>query len=109
MPPRSLSLISEYADGIGPCKNLLTPRTKDDRLGTPTTVVADAHEAGLFVHPYTFRAENRSLPVEFCSGGGPNAVGDLSGEISAFLDLEVDGFITDHPALTVNAVTDHSS
>lgn len=105
--PQSLAEISGYAAGIGPCKGLLIPRTEDGRSGTPTSVVQDAHEADLVVHPFTFRRENRYLPLELRSSTDPNEPGDLVAEIDAFLDLGVDGFFTDHPRIGVAAVAAH--
>jgi glycerophosphoryl diester phosphodiesterase len=49
------------------------------------------------VHPWTFRKENQYLPTGFRRGADANAPGDLTGEIDAFLDAEVDGFFTDNP------------
>ena len=51
------------ADGIGPDKSQVIPRNADNTLGTPTSLVRDAHAAGLKVIPYTFRAENQFLPA----------------------------------------------
>jgi glycerophosphoryl diester phosphodiesterase len=73
------------------------------RLGTPTTLVRDAHAAGLVVHGWTFRAENQFLPDDFDKGSDPAALGDLEGQIRAFLDLGMDGFFTDHAFLGVQA------
>ncbi|MBC7443985.1 MAG: glycerophosphodiester phosphodiesterase, partial [Polaromonas sp.] len=56
--------VARYASGIGPEKSLVIPRNAQNQLGTPTTLVADAHAAGLVVHPYTFRPENPFLPLD---------------------------------------------
>jgi glycerophosphoryl diester phosphodiesterase len=53
----------------------------------PTTLVADAHKAGLFVHPYTFRNEKRRL--------ASNYKGDPALEYKQFFALGVDGVFTD--------------
>ncbi|HET6939588.1 MAG TPA: esterase-like activity of phytase family protein, partial [Nocardioides sp.] len=50
-----LRKVSRYADGIGPCKDLLIPRDAQGRLLQPTSVIDDAHRSGLVVHPFTFR------------------------------------------------------
>ena len=40
-----------YADGVGPCKDVMIPRDADGTLGcAPTAVIRDAHRAGLIVH-----------------------------------------------------------
>ncbi|MBW3643699.1 MAG: glycerophosphodiester phosphodiesterase, partial [Actinobacteria bacterium] len=93
-----------YADGIGACKNVLIPKNADGTLGEPSPVIGDAHEAGLVVHGWTFRRENRFLPVEYRSGTGPNAPGDMVGEVRAFLAAGMDGFFTDNPDLGAEAV-----
>jgi glycerophosphoryl diester phosphodiesterase len=103
--PAGLKDIAEYASGVGANKNLMIPRV-DDFLGAPTTLVRDAHEAGLVVHGWTFRAENAFLPREFRAGADPNAIGDLPGEIRKFLDLGMDGFFTDQPDIGVKARND---
>ncbi len=102
---RGLRAVSRYADGIGPCKNLVIPRNADDTLGAPTSVVRDAHRYRLVVHPFTFRVENQFLPSEFRSSEDPNAPGDLVGEIQVFLDAGIDGFFTDNPDIGVEAAS----
>jgi glycerophosphoryl diester phosphodiesterase len=59
-------------------------------------LVSDAHAAGLKVHAYTFRAENQYLPADLRSGGDPNQLGDLEGELKVYLNAGLDGFFTDH-------------
>ena len=54
---------------------------------TPTTLVADAHKAGLFVHVYTFRNEARYLVGVW--------KGDPAAELTAYLRAGVDGVFTD--------------
>jgi glycerophosphoryl diester phosphodiesterase len=85
--------VARHADGIAPDKLLVVPRAADGRLGDPTPLVADAHRAGLYVHPYTFRAESGFLPK------GSSAVG----EQLAYLRAGVDGLFTDQPDVGVLA------
>jgi glycerophosphoryl diester phosphodiesterase len=96
-----LRQVASYANGIGPDKAMVIPRTAQNNLGTPTTLVADAHAAGLIVHPYTFRPENPFLPAELRKGNAasPTERGDLAAEITAFLRAGIDGFFTDDPAI----------
>ena len=96
--PTGLAEIATYAQGIGANTNLMIPLVAG-RLGTPTTLVDDAHRAGLVIHGWTFRAENVFLPDDFDVGTDPTAWGQLDGQIRAFLQLGMDGFFTDHPFL----------
>ena len=93
--------IASYANGIGPEKGMVIPRTAQNTLGTPTSLVADAHAAGLVVHPYTFRPENPFLPAELRRGNvaSPTERGDLAAEITIFLRAGIDGFFTDDPSI----------
>jgi glycerophosphoryl diester phosphodiesterase len=99
--PAGLTAIAGYAHGIGPDRNQVIPRDGNGELhlANATALVHDAHSAGLLVHPYTFRAENRFLPSNFRVGVEPNAFGDVVGEITVFLDGGVDGLFTDQPDL----------
>ena len=96
--PEGLKEIARYASGIGANTNLMIPLV-GGRLGTPTSLVQDAHAAGLIVHGWTFRAENTFLPNEFDSSANPADLGDLAGQIKAFLKIGMDGFFSDHPFL----------
>lgn len=98
-----LADIAGYADGIGVCKDVMIPRDASGRLAAPTPVIADAHDAGLLVHGWTFRRENRFLPTEFRSGADLDAPGDLPGEIAVFLEAGMDGFFTDNPDIGADA------
>ena len=98
-----LKTIATYADGVGPNKALVIPRTLLSNLGEPTGLVADAHKLGLAVHPWTFRRENYFLPLGAKSGINPAAYGDLESEIRAFLDAGVDGIFSDNPTQAVVA------
>ncbi|TDQ55134.1 glycerophosphodiester phosphodiesterase family protein [Actinorugispora endophytica] len=91
-----LAGVAAFADAIGPDKSLVVAVTEDGELGEPTSLVADAHDAGLLVHPYTFRSENHFLPESLRSGGGPTAYGAFAAEYEAFFAAGVDGVFTDH-------------
>jgi glycerophosphoryl diester phosphodiesterase len=107
--PAGLREIARYADGVGPSKDYIVPRTAppDGCSLAPTTFVRDAHRAGLVVHPYTFRAENSFLPCELRSSEShPNRHGDLEREVRQFFELGVDGVFVDHPDYAVDARED---
>jgi glycerophosphoryl diester phosphodiesterase len=108
--PAGLAEVATYAEGIGPNKQRILPLSTVDRdgngtaddlngdgtisdgdrvAGTPTTLVQDAHTAGLLVHPYTLRNESFFLPDSYN--------GDPLGEYKQLIELGVDGFFTDFP------------
>ncbi len=108
--PAGLAEIKTYAAGIGPWKTMIVPSkqvdadqdgkpddlnkdgiiTYGDRVTLPpTSLVQDAHAAGLQVHPYTFRNEARFLPQDY--QGNPNK------EFEQFINLGVDAYFTDFP------------
>jgi glycerophosphoryl diester phosphodiesterase len=86
--PAGLRAVAEYAQWIGPDKSSLVP---------PSTLVADAHAAGLRVGAYTFRAENRYLPAGLRRGTDPDAFGDALAEYAQHFALGVDAVVTDFP------------
>lgn len=84
-----MARLAELADGIGPSYNLVI-----DRASTPgdiqvTDLVARAHDAGMVVHPYTFRAD---------PGLVPGYAADFEALLEMHLfDAEIDGLFTDFP------------
>ncbi len=100
---QELSEWSAVANGIGPHKRSVIAWTEQDRLGEPTGLVEAAHSADLFVHPHTFRAENTFLPIDLRSSADGAGHGDLTREITAYLDAGADGFFTDHADIGVAA------
>ena len=99
--PAGLAAIARYADGIGVEKALVVPRDASGESAKPTTLIADAHRAGLKVHAWTFRAENAFLPAELRRGTDAAAHGDLATELRTFYALGIDGVFSDHPSITV--------
>jgi glycerophosphoryl diester phosphodiesterase len=107
--------IKTYADGVGPWKPFIISSRQtmgpdgkpvdlnkdgkideqDRTLLPPTSVVADAHAAGLFVHTWTFRSEPRRLASDY--------KGDPVNEYRAFFGLGVDGLFSDFPDSAVKA------
>ncbi|BAY89984.1 MULTISPECIES: esterase-like activity of phytase family protein [unclassified Tolypothrix] len=108
--PEGLAEIAKYADGIGPWKRMIVSVKGTDANGDskaddvnkdgvvndadkttlpPTTLIQDAHQAGLQVHPYTFRNESQYLAADY--KGNPEL------EFQQFIQLGVDAFFTDFP------------
>lgn len=101
--PPGLAKIAKYAAAIGVAKGLVIPREADDSLGRPTSLVPEAHAAGLDVHAWTFRAENQFLPAPLKSGSDPAAAGNVEAEVEVYLEAGIDGFFIDQPADGVRA------
>lgn len=102
--PEELSNIAQYANGIGPSKRLIVPAAIDEngdaqisdadrRLQAPTSLVDDAHAAGLLVHPYTFRREDYFLAQDYNS--------NPEQEYKQFFKLGVDGLFSDNSDIAV--------
>jgi glycerophosphoryl diester phosphodiesterase len=90
--------IAKYAQAVGVHKNLLIPRDSSGKLQSPTSLVTDAHTAGLLVHTWTFRNEDCFLPLDF--------QGNPQGEYELFFSLGVDGVFSDYPD-TASAVKEN--
>jgi glycerophosphoryl diester phosphodiesterase len=109
LTPAGLAEVKTYADGVGPWKYYLISSTcvanaqgqctdvngdgqvndADRTLLAPTAVIANAKAAGLLVHPYTFRNEQRRLSKTY--------EGNPVNEYLTFYEAGVDGVFTDFP------------
>jgi glycerophosphoryl diester phosphodiesterase len=96
--PEGLAGVAQYADAIGPDIRLVL---KPD--GSPTSLVADAHAAGLEVHPWTLRRENAFLPPLLQNGDDPRARGKYEVLWNLLKAAGVDAVFTDNPADAVAA------
>jgi glycerophosphoryl diester phosphodiesterase len=117
--PAGLAEIKTYADGIGPWKRYIVSIkgsvgadgkpldvNKDGKINdadatsvSPTTLIADAHKAGLFVHPFTFRNESRRLAADYNKDG--------KNEYAIYYKLGVDGVFTDFTDTALAARADY--
>ncbi|RSS82750.1 glycerophosphodiester phosphodiesterase [Streptomyces sp. WAC06614] len=104
--PEGLRWLAGFAQGIGPTLNLVIPRTADGKLGTPTTLVRDAHAQGLVLHPYTARNENSFLPAEYRKGTDPTAYGDVFGAYRKYFEQGIDGIFSDQADTALLAAED---
>ena len=94
--PKGLAEIAKYADGLGPTLDLIITKNADGSLNKETTLVADAHKAGLILHPYTMRNENPFLPLEYRKGTAVDAYGDAFGAFKRYFATGIDGVFTDN-------------
>jgi glycerophosphoryl diester phosphodiesterase len=101
--PAGLRDVARYADWLGPEKGQIIPRDAAGFLKAPTSLVSDAHRAGLKVVPYTFRNENNFLPADFRSSAVPAEYGNAFGEFEKFFATGIDGLFTDNTDTAVEA------
>jgi len=115
--PAGLAEIATYADGVGPWKRYIVGAkvidanpadgqpddvngdgsvNDADKTGVLTTFIEDAHQAGLFVHAYTFRNEARRYLLS-------DYREDPVQEYYQFYCLGVDGVFSDFPDTAVTA------
>ena len=117
--PAGLAEIKTYADGIGPWKRYIVSvkgkvgadgkvqdingdgkiNDADATTLAPTTLITDAHRAGLFVHAFTFRNESRRLAADYS--------GDPRREYLQFYALGLDGLFTDFTDTALAARADY--
>jgi glycerophosphoryl diester phosphodiesterase len=93
-PPASLQDIAGYADAIGPWKRQILRDMKSATL-LKTTLIEQAHAAGLSVHTYTFRNEPAMLAPQYRNDPLP--------EYRQFFEMGVDGVFSDFPDTALEA------
>ncbi|MGZ3772333.1 MAG: glycerophosphodiester phosphodiesterase [Pseudobdellovibrionaceae bacterium] len=93
--PENLKEIATYAQAIGPYKRMIVPENPDKTLAAPTSLIHDAHNVGLLVHPYTFRNEPQYIAPDYHEN--PLA------EYQQFFNLGVDGLFSDFSDTAVKA------
>lgn len=92
--PEGLKAVAQYADAIGVHKWMVQPPGPDGTYGPPTSLVQDAHAAGLQVHVYTFRDE---ASERLSADPTPTA------ELQRYYQLGVDAVFADYPKTAVAA------
>lgn len=115
LTPAGLAEIKKYADGVGPWKPYIVPVKgtfdaagkmmdlngdgKVDYMDThsqaATTLIADAHKAGLMIHTWTFRNEPKRLAFDY--------QGNPQNEYLQFYRLGIDGLFSDFTETAVAA------
>jgi glycerophosphoryl diester phosphodiesterase len=87
--PDGMKKIAEYADGIGLSMSMIIKRESSKNKLKITDIVLNAHEMGMKVHPYTFRADQGRIP---------SYASDFEDLLRIFYyQVGVDGVFTDFP------------
>ena len=102
--PEGLAGVAAYADWIGADAALI-----ESSPGAPTSLIADAHAAGLKVAGWTFRAENAFLPEGDRVGEAPAGHGRLRERLARFAGYGLDAAFMDQPGLARDAVVDRGA
>lgn len=91
--------LARHADGVGPEKGMIiSPDSRRNRL-VISSLVRDAHQAGLQVHPYTFRLDEGHIPAY---------ANDFEHMLELFyFEANVDGLFTDFPDRAVEFINEH--
>lgn len=106
-PNIPLADIADYADGVGPSKFLILGED-----GEPASLVKDAYDLGIFVHPWTFRDDRPNPAIEaFLTKEGlismtvsdsfKDLPEDIMMEYFYMVGIGVDGIFTDFPDTAV--------
>ena len=90
--PEGLAQVATWADWIGADTALIEPQP-----GAATSLIADAHAAGLKVAAWTFRAENVFLPPADRIGDDPAGHGRLRERLARFAAYGLDAAFMDQP------------
>jgi glycerophosphoryl diester phosphodiesterase len=98
LSPEGMRELARFADGIGPEKGMIISSDSERNRLLISSLVRDAHQAGLKVHPYTFRADQGQVPAYASS---------FEHMLELFLfEANVDGLFTDFPDRAVNFLRD---
>ena len=90
----SMKKIAQYADGIAPSKSMLIDENSTSKHLHLSGMTKEAHEAGLAVHPYTFRLDAGEIPAY---------AKNFEALLKIFYsEVGVDGVFTDFPDRAVN-------
>jgi glycerophosphoryl diester phosphodiesterase len=105
--PAGLAEVATYTDGIGVDKTMVIPVGADGNLGTPTSLVADAHRQRLIVHIYTMRIENNFVPPALRTSADPSQRGNVEAEFAAYWAAGIDGLFSDNADTAVGTRAAH--
>ena len=92
--PEGLAGLADIVEGVGPWLGHLVEIANVDGMPVSTGLVSAAHQVGLVVHPYTFRADQM-----------PPGFENMTEMVSWFVEtLGIDGLFTDFPDLALAAL-----
>lgn len=98
-----LAALAKEVDGISLHKRLLLPKDAGPKSVAESTIVAEAHAAGLAVYCWTLRAENKFLGRGLTKGPDAAAFGSWKREFTTIMRTGVDGVFADQPDLAIEA------
>lgn len=91
--------LAQYADGVGPEKGMIIGPDSTRGNLIISSLVSDAHQAGMQVHPYTFRQDEGQIP---------GYADDFEHMLELFFfEANVDGLFTDFPDRAVDFLREH--
>jgi len=91
--------LARYADGVGPEKGMIISPDSTRNGLIISSLVSDAHQAGMQVHPYTFRQDEGQIV--------PYADNFEHMLELFFFEANVDGLFTDFPDRAVDFLREH--
>ena len=99
-PNIPLDIIAQYADGVGPSKNIVIGQDL-----CPSGFLTRAHDLNLLVHPWTFRDDQVGPygDADRNSDCADVSYADVKLELREFFSAGVDGVFTDFPDTAVKA------
>lgn len=96
---RGMRDLARHADGVGPEKGMIISPDSTRNGLIISSLVSDAHQAGMKVHPYTFRLDQGHVPAYAT---------DFEHMLELFFfEANVDGLFTDFPDRAVNFLREH--
>ena len=97
--PGGIREVAKYADGIGPPFSWIVKSSSTKENLIVTDLVKRAHDTGMLVHPYTFRAD---------AGAVPAYAADFKDLLRIFYyEVGIDGAFTDFPDQAVELVQEN--
>lgn len=106
LTPAALADLADTVDGVSVDKSRILGLDALGNVSGTTSVVDDAHAAGLEIFTWTLRPENRFLARSFRRGRLRADFGDWRSEFALILETGIDAVFTDHPDLVASVRDD---